>query len=919
MRPLKLTMSAFGPYAGKNVLDLEKLGDSGLYIITGDTGAGKTTIFDAITYALYGSTSGSVRSADMMRSKYAEETDETYVELEFEYGGRIYKIKRSPEYERPKKRGTGTVTQAASAELTMPDGTFINKIREVDSRIHDITGLTKDQYTQTSMIAQGDFRKLLFADTKSRIEIFRSLFKTDDYMRFQDKLKNRVSELSKELTRLRAGMDQYLSGLEFDEARGGRFVELRGRAGAEGELTNLAEEMISEDSQLEEALGNTIAEKRKRLEKIAARAAAADRLEKDERYLAEAESQKAAKQKELEAALEEGKAASARGPEAEKLASETAALEAVMPEYDALERQLSELADMEERAKKAAASFSAAADRLKEYEADLKEKEAERESLKDAGSLFERLRYQQNSLNERVEAAAKLSKYASALSSLRAELDETRRQYRAAAEDYRKKNADFDKAQNLFLDQQAGILAASLEPGKPCPVCGSTVHPAPAAPAGSAPDEKELRRLKKERDNADKKRTDLSTRCSGLEGRVKSGIEYMTGRFQEMTGSVPEVGEMADAAEKLRNSADAALDSNRQAVSLQEKRKKRFDRAAEDISAARTEIEKLREQIGNLEKEKASFESSAAEKKKQAAVLAAKLQFKSRGEAAERIRELRSQRSAIESAIKFTEEKAGRLYQEISTLDGKIESLKESISSQERIDRESVETAQHELETEVGKDTAARDRAVSRKHANERALAGIKSVLEQLEKSDKQYRMYKNLSDTANGNLNGKEKITLETFVQTVYFDRIIRRANIRLMVMSGGQYELRRDTGSSGAAKSGLDLNVIDHYNGTERNVRTLSGGETFKASLSLALGLSDEIQSSAGGINIETMFVDEGFGSLDDESLGQAVKALSDLSEGARLIGIISHVTELSDKIEKKIIVEKDIRSGSRARISV
>lgn len=443
----------------------------------------------------------------------------------------------------------------------------------------------------------------------------------------------------------------------------------------------------------------------------------------------------------------------------------------------------------------------------------------------------------------------------------------------------------------------------------------------PAEPECSAPTEADLEYLKHIRDDADKKRGELSARCAALEGTVSTKSENVSARFEELAGiSLPEQwDDRRIAVTVFRESAEAELRKNEDSMKEYRARKDRFETYGADIENVKSRIEQGKKFLQNAENKKSSLMSMSAEKERQRASMADNLRFKSRAEADARVRELKRRREKLESAARDADRVVGELRQKLSGLRGRAESLSVSLSGQPEADRKKAEAGRAAVDEKIRQIAEERNRIASRKHADERAVEGISSVFEKLEKTEKDYVMYKNLSDTANGTLAGHERISLETFVQTVYFDRIIKRANVRLLVMTDGQYELCRDTGRTGSGQSGLDLNVIDHYNGTERSVKTLSGGETFKASLSLAFGLSDEIQSSAGGINIETMFVDEGFGSLDDESLGQAVKALSDLSAGNRLIGIISHVSELSEKIDKKIIVEKDMNSGSSARIVV
>ena len=281
-------------------------------------------------------------------------------------------------------------------------------------------------------------------------------------------------------------------------------------------------------------------------------------------------------------------------------------------------------------------------------------------------------------------------------------------------------------------------------------------------------------------------------------------------------------------------------------------------------------------------------------------------------------------REAARAALQKALEQAQKAYQmgkaTADTLRGQIQGYQEQLRQAEPIDLELERAKRKTLSVEIARLSEGLAELAARIRCNQTALEHLKEQSGDLEETEKKWTWVRALSNTANGNISGEEKIMLETYVQMTYFDRIIARANTRFMVMSGGQYELkRRIEAENNRSQSGLELDVIDHYNGTERSVNSLSGGETFKASLSLALGLSDEIQSSAGGIRLDTMFVDEGFGSLDEESLQQAMRALSSLTEGNRLVGIISHVAELKEKIDKQIFVTKDRSGGSRAEIRV
>ena len=921
MRPVKLTLSAFGPYAGKTVLELDKLGTSGLYLITGDTGAGKTTIFDAITYALYGEPSGDTREVSMFRSKYAEPETPTEVELVFSYAGKEYTVKRNPEYERLKTRGEGFTKQKAEATLTYPDGRVITKERDVTKAVEGIMGINRSQFMQISMIAQGDFLKLLHASTDDRIKIFRQIFKTDLYDALQKKLKQETGALANQCDSAKSSIRQYIDGILCDEDD---VMGIDVKKAKEGLLptdgvVELIERLIKQDSGKYTALQNSIKAYDSRLGiingnlgKIEQYEKVKSSLEKTEKDLsAELESQKA-----LQGAFDEEEK---RIPECDNLSEQKAKIEAEYPRYDSLAESEKEIktaaekiAEQEERLE---------ADRLR-YKQDADAFEARQKeyvSLENAGEGKANLEIRRNELINRQDKLKKLSDALKTCGDLRKELSAFQREFIYADAAFKKANKTYEDMNSAFLAEQAGIIAEKLQAGKPCPVCGSLHHPCAAQKSESAPTEAELKKAKADaetiRNTAEEKSRDCSAVKIKLEAKTEEEKNLIVELWEHISAEEAEIKlpdekkTVADEIEKLCTQ-----------ISAEEKKIRRRSELAKIIPETESRLNAAKDELSARDAELKSQKSALIEKKNHHSREKEKLRFVNKETAEKEARSLEIQIKKIKSAYKSAQEGLQKSKEKIAGYNSTIEELSKQLSSGCKLDKEEESKKKAETETKKANDDALSKKIHTRIDTNMHALQNIRIKAGNLADLEKRYAWMKALSNTANGNISGKEKVMLETYIQMTYFDRIIARANTRFMVMSGGQYELKRKReAENNRSQSGLDLDVIDHYNGTERSVKTLSGGESFKASLSLALGLSDEIQASAGGVKLDTMFVDEGFGSLDDESLDQAMRALSGLADGNRLVGIISHVGELKSRIDKQIVVTKDKSGGSKANIIV
>ena len=919
MRPIKLTLSAFGPYAGKTELEMDKLGTQGLYLITGDTGAGKTTIFDGITFALYGEASGENREASMLRSKYADSDTPTFVELAFSYAGKIYRVIRNPEYERPSRRGTGFTTQMANAELIFPDGRVVTKARDVTNAIREITGIDRNQFAQIAMIAQGDFLKLLLAPTEDRKKIFRQIFKTELYQYLQEKLKDESGRFGKEYETLKNSIQQYVNGvscqendvlyIELDKAKNGNLLTT--------DIIHLIHQIIAVDENDRTDLKNQFGNTEKILDSLNANLGKAEEINRAKDGLASAKEKllKAEpKLKELYAQFETEKQ---KLPEMEALSSAITTERNKLSQYDELEKTQRTIVSIELEYQGKDAEYFALIASLDVEIKRLVEAKKELETLKNAGIEREKLLASKNALQERQDELSNLSKDFVIYRKLSNALDTAKLTYLTAMQESEYYHAEYSAKNKAFLDEQAGILASAMKEGSKCPVCGSTEHPEPALLSKNSPSEAEINTAKETWEIAQSNATDLSVKAGELNGQV------MTKRVDLISCSSKLIGEFEFDDIEARIELVSAklvllLKETWEKIKAEEAKAKRASDLNTQIPQMESHTKSLDITLSNAKSVLAALSQDIINRKDQLAKLLKILEFESKGKAEESINVLEIKLNQMKKQLDNAQNAYSECKSEIDALTGTINGLMTQLQDVKEIDVDTEKKHQSELTLEKVLLSERITQITSRLDRNRDALRNIKERSSLLVEVEAKWIWIKALSNTANGNLSGKEKIMLETYIQMTYFDRILARANTRFMVMSGGQYELKRRIESdNNRSQSGLELDVIDHYNGTERSVKTLSGGESFKASLSLALGLSDEIQSSAGGIMLDTMFIDEGFGSLDDESLQQAMRALYGLTEGNRLVGIISHVSELKEKIDKQIVVTKEKSGGSQAKI--
>lgn len=915
MRPLKITMSAFGPYAGETVIDMERLGSNGIYLITGDTGAGKTTIFDAITYALYGNASGDTRKAGMLRSKYATPDTPTFVELVFLYKEKEYTIKRNPEYERPSKKGDKMVPQKAEVVLTLDDGEIITGNKDVENKVKDIIGVDCNQFRQIAMIAQGEFKKLLLSSTEDRKKIFREIFKTKNYEIFQEKLKDNVRVLSNEYDNTKRSVEQYVDGILSPKDCGDEVLVAKAKKGEMlfEDVASLIDNLVLKDKEAYEHL-------QIQLKELSTRCSVIDEKVKESQKRKELVLLELETRNKLKAATDmrmhwKGELGRCEKEEShrEQLITEIARLESVLPKYQ-------ECAGVEKRNDECKKELVKKEEEIgtltKEVESIVKLNDALKEELTHYSNVGEErvtLVAKKEKLDEKTEVLNKAKLYLKEYVTLSKQYEKAVEKYNELQKEYDDKKQQYDGKERIFFSEQAGLLASTLTDNEPCPVCGSLSHPKPAICLEKAPTQAELNALKIVVEELMNK-VSLASKNAG---DIKKDVENKESNLLELLSGEGEKCTIDDAQEIIENrnkENTEKFNKIKEEIELIDSRIKRSKELEELLPQNEEKLAKTNDKIATLRNDCAGMKVLIEQLTSQIESMKRELEHKNADEAKMVISKLKEEETRQKEQYETAKNNYNKYDKEAGILENSIAEYKKQISQLEDIDITGLLEERKGLGEEQKKLELLGNEAYRRYNNN----ADIKSKLAKLSDnmSDTEERLIwiKALSDTANGRIDGKEKIMLETYIQMTYFERIISKANLRLSKMSNNQYKLvRRKEADNKVSQSGLELDVIDYYNGSIRSVASLSGGEQFKASLALALGLSDEVQSSAGGISIDAMFIDEGFGSLDDESLEQAIATLISSCGENRLVGIISHVSSLKNRLDKMIIVKKNANGTS------
>lgn len=915
MRPLKLTMSAFGPYAGQIIIDFTKLGESGVYLITGDTGAGKTTIFDAITYALYGEPSGETRGVSTLRSKYSDLQTPTFVEFIFQYSDKQYKVKRNPEYERQSNRGDGTTIQKADAELFLPDGSVITKLKDINAELEKILGINRDQFKQIAMIAQGDFLKLLLAETKDRIAIFQKIFKTNNYQTLQLRLSEVSRDLKMKYENSKGNILHHVNDIvcdadslysaEIQKAKQGEFVT--------SEIINLLDIIVNDDKKLEEENDAKIKENDDKILKLTAEIAKADTLRKARSQLEEDKKRLPIKLEQNNACEQNLKKAWEKSDLITQFTDDIAKINVELPEYSELSSKRNFINERSGQLTVKRNMLDAKSAENQKIAEELCKLKAEQESLANCDADQIKAENEKDKLLSELKKIEEIEQDIRKFELGKTQLNNAQKNYLKLSEEAKCSEERFNKSNKLFLDEQAGIIAETIKDGEPCPVCGSLSHPKKAVKSENAPTQAELDSIKQEAEITATKARNASEEAGALKARLEERESKLNKDILELFGAfdVDSVLDVADDKKRVIQNRIAELKLEIKEFAKQKDRKQQLNSL---ILQEENKLHDFIDQINNIISEIVTIDSEIKNNKERVVALEKKLKFRSEDEALNKRKLLEEQKKKLENDITTAQKECELSQKGLDTLKTRISVTEEQIKNATEID---IEIKRHELTVSQDEKTVFTElqkKIHDRISKNEPILRNIKEKYNETKSLEEKWTWINALSNTANGCVKGKDRIMLETYVQMNYFDRIIARANTRFLIMSSGQYELiRRKEADAKNHQVGLDLDVIDHYNGTERSVNSLSGGESFIASLSLALGLSDEIQSSAGGIKLDAMFVDEGFGTLDEDVLNKAINALIGLTEGNRTVGIISHVNELKERIDKQIVVTKEKRGGS------
>ncbi len=923
MRPLTLWMKAFGPFGGEVELPLSALGEHGLYLITGVTGAGKTTLFDAIAFALYGEPSGAVRDAGMLRSKYAPPSEAAYVRMAFVHRGQTYTVERTLPRERDSRRGGGTVTEPGGATLYWPDGRApLTRPTDVTRAITELLGVNKQQFCQIAMIAQGAFQQVLLAGTSERSAIFREIFGTRPYQAFQAQVKADAAKLEEACRQTDRDMAGRMAAVRAEEGspEAARLMPMQRAVPAPAEARELIASLLEGDGARIAALGEELAAcdaQVSRADALLGRAAQRASLQAE---LAHAEQRLAAGAAQLGALAAALAAEEARAPQAAELKAAAAAARAELPRYDALDALASREAQAAQAAKQAADDAAARLHERDDLQTRTTAAKAELAALQTAEADAERLAADSQRQAERAARLQALLAEAKALAADAQKLHAAQAAYRAAADAAAAARAGHLAQQRLFLDAQAGLLAQTLIEGEPCPVCGSRQHPRPAAAPAQALDKAHLDALQQKAEALERDAARQSEQAAALSGAAQRARAHVADAAAAL--GVPGEPEALPAAlpPLLQNEVSQA-----QALAAALAKARTGAARARELREALPRAEAtLAERGARLTAADAALAAAQALAGELAAGLATQrgaLPHTSRAQALRALEAKEAQAAALDASLAAAQAAHTAARDAAARESARREALAGQLAAFHAPDAAQLAQEKAALLARREGLLASRQALLTRRDVNAQQLAAMEALAREAAAQAEKRAWLIPLSQTVNGDLRqGRERMMLETYVQTTYLDRVLARANTRLMRMSGGQFELARRIGTDDLRiQSGLELNVTDHYSGGERDVRSLSGGEQFKASLALALGMSDEVQAASGGVRLDTLFIDEGFGTLDEESLTAAVDVLATLSEGNRLVGVISHVQQLKERIDRQVVVVKKRGGGSAVSLRV
>ncbi len=1012
MRPVILTLSAFGPFPRRETIHFDTLGQHPLFLINGPTGAGKTTILDAICFALYGETTGAERSGKEMRCDHADPAQMTEVTLVFDLAGERYKIRRIPDQPRPKARGEGTTEQSAEAQLWRlgeggTEGLLVpRKITEANEKIMGLTGLSVAQFRQVMVLPQGKFRELLLADSQNREAIFRQLFQTHTYTRLEDTLRDKANALKKEIGDLKQKQAGILAaaGLESIEALNNECAAISTQVAKAKEIQVAAEKQLNQQQiQLQQATAlekqfqafeaaqkalSALHEKKALVDQQTAQlqnASVARELEPV--YLRclerKAEWEKAQKslllqQQHCEKALEQLKMAAAGEQEMtekkqtlEKLQQEIAVLEGYRTRHQQWLEAQKRLIQAKDLLKKSESEAEILQKTLLELKAQREKLDQDIKGLEIAvrDAPLKRIAFEKCS--ERLERAQALIQQESLLLELQKKMLVAKTAFQEQENEYGEVVRLRKMLEVAWQQGQAALLAQELKEGEPCLVCGSLAHPKPLPQAFDVPSNEDLAAVRLREEERMKARDAFREKFASCEselkvaeakrdalqnnrdGEVAPSIAQCKTEHQSLQQEMRVLTQKASEYPKRQEALDQLQKKTRSLEAEFEKKQQDFSLCKSDLAAASVDFKNKEAELPEAYRVAGRLEQVIAQSVKSRDDLSRLIQSAER--AHQQARENRTaaeaantaaaqvfsdaalryetsqaawashlEKSAFESLPSFLAarctkdvfealQKTVRDHQDQQMLAEKEFSEKKKAIEGQNCPEMAVLTSLQEA-AEKEKETAVRAF-----HAAEHRQIQLTTLLEKLQNHikkesalEKTYGVVGKLSEVANG--KNPHNLSLHRFVLSVLLDDVLIEAGLRLSQMSRGRYQLlRRETVSDGRSKSGLDLEVSDAFTGKVRPVSTLSGGESFMAALSLALGLSDVVQAYAGGIRLDTLFIDEGFGSLDPEALDDAILTLIDLQAAGRMVGIISHVPELKERINTRIDLIAG-RDGSR-----
>lgn len=847
MQLKKLTLQAFGPFKDRIVIDFEeKKINKGLLLISGDTGAGKTTIFDAICYALYGQTSGETRTANSLRSDWASPDIDTFVDLEFYYKNKLYEVKRSPEFIRRKKNGNGKTIQSPTAEITL-DGRIVTKITDVTKEIEQLIGLDYKQFRQVAMLSQGEFTKFLLASSEEKTTIFRKIFGTEFYDLLQNKLKSNRLLKEEEIKKVKDKIDTEKRNLE-------PIIDVFGLNN--DETIFALNEKIKEDSETVLLTKEKRDKKNEERTKLSTELTTLNKLNKD---------------------IETYQKAKA---DLEKLLLSNSNIKEEKEKYDYNVKVANTITNLLEGLIKDSKSLEAKKNKEVQNKKDLEMKQKEYKSMEEQFKKLDNYSKDVDTLNKDINDLINKNKNYDNYLNKMTELNNAEKEYKLMCDSYDKQNTIYENMKRKYYLNISVEIADTLIDGEECPVCGSKDHPKKAIATECEYTKEDINCAEKQLKNID-----------GLRKMNEATIEQVRKIIKEY--NIPENIDVLlekDKNTKLLNNKEKAKDDldNEFKKLSDDKQKLSSDIKsyedniiifAEDIILLEKNIKDYNIKLDNVYEENNTNYEDYMNKKLDKY-------------------ELASLKSKIES---FDNTKKG--------LEATIKLLKQEVEDKKVVD---VSEKEKQLVT-INEEYKNLDNMYTKLNASLEKLkfstSNIEKYLEKNNKVQSEYNIIKVLSDTANGSIVGKQRITFENYVQSYFMQSVLTEANKRLIKMTDSRYELKKkEIETKLNVKTGLDFSIFDSYTGKERDVASLSGGEKFKASLALALGLSDTISNNRGGIKIDSLFVDEGFGSLDTESLNQALNILTDLSGNDKMVGIISHVSELISRIDNKIIVKKN-----------